>query len=440
MAGTRRYTDYMPLADVQRAPRNPKGHNTELIANSISRFGIVESPAIDERTGRLVAGHGRLDDWITRKAAGEQPPDGIDIDPDTGDWLVPVQRGWASRSDADAEAYLVISNSSSQMGGWDDEGLAQLLADLRDQDPTLLDLTGFDDQFITDNWDGDSNPWDHANPTGVADPDDVPEPPAEPVTQPGDVWLLGPHRLLCGSATDPTDVDRALNGAAPAVVYTDPPYGISVVQRSNRMSKGGEQGQGLRTADGRLIPSTKFRPVIGDETTEVVATTFALLQGRYPHAAQAWWGANHYSFDAGLPNASRWLVWNKDNSTTDFADCELAWTNMPGPVRMFTHMWNGMLRASERSARVHPNQKPVALAVWALGLLDKAGGKLVFDGFGGSGSTMLAAEQTGRPSVTIELDPGYCDVICRRYQEATGIIPVREADGEKISFMDGTDG
>jgi hypothetical protein len=165
----RRWTDYVPLETVQRAPRNPKGHNSELIANSISRFGIVESPAIDERTGRLVAGHGRLDDWITRKAAGEAPPDGIDIDPETGDWLVPVQRGWASRSDADAEAYLVISNSSSQMGGWDDEALAQLLADLRDQDETLLDLTGFDGDFISAHWDGDSNPWDHSEPTGTDD-------------------------------------------------------------------------------------------------------------------------------------------------------------------------------------------------------------------------------------------------------------------------------
>lgn len=190
MAGTRRYTDYMPLTDVQRAPRNPKNHNSELIASSISRFGIVESPAIDERTGRLVAGHGRLDDWITRKAAGENPPDGIDIDPDTGDWLVPVQRGWASRSDADAEAYLVISNSSTTAGGWEDEALAQLLADLRDQDPTLLGLTGFDDQFIADNWDGDSNPWDHAVDSSEDPPDktDDDRPPAHECPSCGFRW------------------------------------------------------------------------------------------------------------------------------------------------------------------------------------------------------------------------------------------------------------
>jgi len=162
MPGERRRTEYMPLAEVMRAPRNPKKHDAPLIAGSMARFGVVELPAIDERTGRLVAGHGRLDDWTARRAAGETPPDGIDTDPDTGDWLVPVTRGWASRSDADAEAYLVVSNQTTIAGGWEDENLAMLLADIRDADADLLALTGFDQQFIADNWDGDTNPWDRA--------------------------------------------------------------------------------------------------------------------------------------------------------------------------------------------------------------------------------------------------------------------------------------
>lgn len=166
MSNSPRRTDYLPLAEVARAPRNPRAHNAELIAGSMSRFGVVECPALDDRTGRLVAGHGRLDDWEARKAAGEDPPDGIVVDPDTGEWLVPVQRGWSSRSDADAEAYLLISNSSTIMGGWDDVALAQVLADLRDQDPHLLGLTGYDETFIARHWDGDTNPWDHAEPEG----------------------------------------------------------------------------------------------------------------------------------------------------------------------------------------------------------------------------------------------------------------------------------
>jgi len=207
------------------------------------------------------------------------------------------------------------------------------------------------------------------------------------------------------------------------------------------MSKGGKHATGgFKAADGSIIPSTKFRPVLGDEDSTTVTAAFALLYGNHPDAAHVWWGGNHYPASAGLPNASRWLVWDKQNGPNDFADCELAWTNARGPVRMLSHMWNGMMRASERGKRVHPNQKPVALIVWALNLIDpdKRDG-WVFDGFGGSGSTLLAAEQTGRRAALIELDPGYCDVICRRYQEATGTMPVRESDGEQVDFTGGDD-
>lgn len=140
-----RWVDYMPLDEILRAPRNPKNHNAQVIAASMARFGVVELPAIDERTGRLVAGHGRLDDWQTRRDAGEDPPEGVTTD-DQGTWLVPVNRGWRSRSDADAEAYLVVSNRSTELGGWDDAGLAEVLRDLRDED--LLEVTGFSDDDL----------------------------------------------------------------------------------------------------------------------------------------------------------------------------------------------------------------------------------------------------------------------------------------------------
>lgn len=137
-----RWTEYMLLDDILRAPRNPKMHSAQVIAASMSRFGIVELPALDERTGRLVAGHGRLDDWQTRRDSGEDPPEGVDVDAD-GQWKVPVNRGWSSRSDADAEAYLIVSNRSTELGGWDDPVLADVLQDLRDAD--LLEFTGYDD-------------------------------------------------------------------------------------------------------------------------------------------------------------------------------------------------------------------------------------------------------------------------------------------------------
>lgn len=140
-----RWTEYMALDDVLRAPRNPKNHNAQVIAASMARFGIVELPALDERTGRLVAGHGRLDDWEARRDSGEDPPEGVVTD-EAGNWKVPVNRGWASRSDSDAEAYLIVSNRSTELGGWDEGGLADVLRDLRDED--LLEVTGFTDDDL----------------------------------------------------------------------------------------------------------------------------------------------------------------------------------------------------------------------------------------------------------------------------------------------------
>lgn len=139
----RRRIEYMPLSEVERAPRNPKRHDADGIRASIDHFGLAEVPLIDERTGRLVAGHGRLDDLTGRRNDGQGPPDGVDVD-EHGEWLVPVIRGWRSRSDPDAEAYLVASNQLTAKAGWDRQGLAELMADLQDIDPALAELTGFD--------------------------------------------------------------------------------------------------------------------------------------------------------------------------------------------------------------------------------------------------------------------------------------------------------
>ena len=121
----------------------------------------------------------------------------------------------------------------------------------------------------------------------------------------------------------------------------------------------------------KVIESSNYLPVAGDETTDVARDAFTLLMASYPAAKHIWWGGNHYAASAGLPDSSCWLIWDKEN-TGNFADAELAWTNHDGAVRLLRHMWNGMLRASERGKRVHPTQKPVALAEWAFGVVDKS--------------------------------------------------------------------
>jgi DNA methylase len=186
------------------------------------------------------------------------------------------------------------------------------------------------------------------------------------------------------------------------------------------------------------IPNTRYLPVAGDDTLETAVDAFRLLSAECPAARHVWWGGNHYAGSAQLADSSCWLVWDKEN-TGDFADCELAWTSHSGAVRIFHHMWNGMLRASERGKRVHPTQKPVALAEWAFGVIDpKNERKVVLDTFAGSGSTLIAAHNTGRAAALIEMEPAYVDVIARRWEQATGIRPERvrpDGTAEPVSFL-----
>jgi 16S rRNA G966 N2-methylase RsmD len=429
-----RYVDYVPLADVQLAPRNAKGHAADAINKSIGHFGFAELPLLDERTGRLVAGHGRHEQLVAMHTAGGDPPDGVRVD-DTGTWFMPVIRGWASRSDADADAdaYLIASNQLTTKGGWEDRGLAEILEEL--QDAHLLELTGFDDDDLTRLLDDIAS--EEPEPTGAGgDADSVPDAPADPVSKPGDLWLLGRHRLLCGDATNPDDIDRVRGGEEPSVIYTDPPYGISIVKGTGKVGHHPGMPFGGRVGGGLVVPTTKYLPVAGDDTTDVAADTFRLLTTMYPSARHVWWGGNHYAGSAGLPDASCWLIWDKENNG-HFADAELAWTNHPGAVRLLRHMWNGMLRASERGGgvRVHPTQKPVALAEWAFSVVDSDNERrVVLDVFAGSGSTLIAAHRTDRTALLIEMEPHYVDVICRRFQESTSTLPVLESTGEEHDF------
>lgn len=179
-------------------------------------------------------------------------------------------------------------------------------------------------------------------------------------------------------------------------VVADPPYGIGFVHR----------GKG-----GRLARSTQFGGVAiaGDERPFDPAPWLA-----FPEAVL--WGANHYA--SRLPDASCWLTWDKRDGvcSNDQADCEHAWTNLGGPARVIRHLWNGMLKASERGeVRVHPTQKPVAVMEWVLGFV-KA--HTILDPFMGSGTTGVACARLGRKFIGIEIDQGYFDIACRRIEEA----------------------
>ena len=151
--GMKRRLDYQDLDTIESAPNNPKEHQIDNVRASIDRFGYVAPMIIDDRTGRLVVGHGRLESLKARRDAEETPPDGIQVD-DTGRWLAPVIRGWSSRSDVDAAAYVVADNHLTELGGWDYESLNDLLSDLPED---LREIVGFDQEEIDSILDADKD-------------------------------------------------------------------------------------------------------------------------------------------------------------------------------------------------------------------------------------------------------------------------------------------
>jgi len=237
---------------------------------------------------------------------------------------------------------------------------------------------------------------------GLTDEDAVPEAPEEPITREGDVWLLGRHRLMCGDSTSIDAVDKLMAGCKPDLIHTDPPYGMNAVSKSSVLKK-----------------NYKI-DIMGDDTPDVAKDAFRLINGLYPNAKQIWWGANYYC--SVLPDSECWLVWDKNNGTSDQTDCELAWANFRSVVRQFT-------MASEKKDRVHPTQKPVALMEWIIKRFNLTA-KTIADFFGGSGSTLIAAEKHELMSFVMEFDPRFVDVIIKRWQDYTGQQATLEATGQ----------
>ena len=363
--------------------RNARTHSDEQVAQlaaSIKEWGWTTPVLVDE-DGEIIAGHGRV--MAARKLGIEEVP-------------TMTATGWTK---AQKQAYVLADNQLPQNAGWDMDLLSVEMKDL-DADGFDLSLIGFGDDMLANML---------VDPTeGLTDEDAVPDVPENPVTVLGDVWLMGDHRLMCGDSTSIDAVERLINGAQIDLVHTDPPYGMNAVSKSG------------------VLSANYSGDILGDDNSDVAKDSFRLIYGMLPNAKHIWWGANYYS--SVLPDSECWLVWDKNNGDSDQTDCELAWGNFRSVVRQFT-------QASEKTNRVHPTQKPVSLMEWIIKRF-KLSSKAILDVFGGSGSTLIAAEKYEITGYIMELDPKYCDVIVKRWCDFTGKDATLEANGKSFSVLE----
>ena len=398
--------EHRSVASLIPYARNARTHSDDQVAQiaaSIREFGWTNPILVDGENG-IIAGHGRL--MAARKLGMTEVP------------VIEL----AHLSDTQKRALILADNKLALNAGWDDEMLALEIVDLKEEGFDL-DLIGFSLDEIEELLDsGEEVP-------GLTDPDAAPEVQEVAITKPGDVWLLGKHRVMCGDSTSIDAVEVLMDGAKPAMVFTDPPYGVAIV--NTKTSKVGGDGPlkfGTRWGGGR-VDAKKYAPIIGDDSMDAAKEFYeTCLSAGFENFII--WGGNY--FTDFLSASSCWLVWDKQN-TGDFADVELAWTSFPKTAKLYSFLWNGLSREGNRKdelhSRIHPTQKPVGLFENIFADFDF---KTCFDGFLGSGSTLIACEKTGRICYGMELSPQYCDVIVRRWQDYTGKTAVLEATGQSF--------
>ena len=384
----------VPVAELIPYARNSRTHSpqqVDKIAASIREFGFLNPIIVDGQNG-IVAGHGRV--MAAQKL---------------GLTSLPVIEA-AHLTEAQKRAYVIADNRLALDAGWDNDMLKIELQDL-DAEGFDLSLTGFNPDEIGNFL---------ADPTdGLTDPDAVPEVPAVPVTVEGDVWVLGRHRLMCGDSTSIDAVERLMDGRKADMVFTDPPYGIAYSSSKFDGNKAGVTNK-----------RNKAEMIIGD------GDDFdpSFLVQMFKSAKEMFvWGYQYYPDKLGRGGI---IVWNKKRETeaaNPHGDFELCWSRRERN-KMCWLQWGGFKNKEKGEDRLHTTQKPVALALW---FFENWGNDLgcVVDLFGGSGSTLIACEKTARDCRMMELDPKYCDVIIKRWQDFTGQEATLEGSGETFNSL-----
>jgi DNA modification methylase len=421
-----------PIDRIKPYPGNPRQNEdaVDAVAGSLREFGFRQ-PIVVDGEGVIIVGHTR---WKAAKKLGLAK--------------VPVHVA-TDLTEAQVRAYRIADNQTATIADWDYELLPIELAGLQEMNYDL-GLLGFDQEELTRMMSGDVQ-------QGLIDPDDIPAPPDAATTQPGDLWMLGNHRLLCADSSKAEDVDRLLDGAVIHLCNTDPPYNVRVEPRSNNAIaaglssfeapgfRGHHQKLDVQRHPGKAKPTqkklrAKDRPLANDFVTDE----------QFDHLLDAWFGniarvlapgrgfyiwggyANCANYPSFLKKHelyfSQAIIWVKQHPVLTRKDfmgnhewCFYGWHagaahKFYGPNNV-ADVWS--VKKVNPQSMVHLTEKPVELAVRAIQYSSLAG-ENVLDLFGGSGSTLIAAEQTGRRAFLMELDPPYCDVIVQRWEKFTG--------------------
>ncbi|MGI9434674.1 MAG: site-specific DNA-methyltransferase [Geminicoccaceae bacterium] len=397
-----------PIERLRPYDRNPRTHSDDQVAQiaaSMVEFGWTNPILIDETDG-ILAGHGRLQ---AAKHLGLSE--------------VPVIQ-LSHLSEAQKRAYVIADNQLALQAGWDEQLLAEELLWLKDQEIDL-DIVGFDNAEIERLLalaEGDT--------ADAETEDEAPELPEEPVTRPGDLWIMGDHRLFCGDATVLADIERVLDGQLADLTWTDPPYNVDYANTPKDKLRGTHRpilndnlGEGfeafLYDACLNILTVTKGAAYIAMSSSEL-------------HTLQR-------AFTAAGGKLSTFVIWAKNTFTLGRADYQRQYEPiLYGWKDGVDHYWCGARDQGDVwffdkpvKNDLHPTMKPIALVERAIRNSSKSP-DIVLDPFGGSGSTLIAAEKTARQARLVELDPKYCDVIVQRWQEFAGGRATLESDGRSF--------
>ena len=394
-----------PTARLLPYARNARTHSDDQVAQiaaSIAEFGFT-NPILAGSDGIIVAGHGRL-------AAAQKL--GLEIVPVVVlDHLTPTQR----------RALVIADNRIAENAGWDLDVLRIELEALQ-LEGFDLDITGFDADALADLIAGDE-----PDNEGQTDEDAVPEVAETPISRPGDVWVMGQHRLLCGDATVAASYEVLLEGGLVDMVFTDPPYNVNYANSAKDKMRGKD----------RAILNDNLGEGFYDFLLAALTPTVAHCRGAiYVAMSSSELDTLQSAFRAAGGHWSTFIIWAKNTFTLGRADYQRQYEPiLYGWPEGAQRHWCGdrdqgdvwSIKKPQKND-LHPTMKPVELVERAIRNSSRPG-NVVLDPFGGSGTTLIAAEKSGRIARLIELDPKYVDVIVRRWEDFTGKQAIREEDG-----------